>query len=121
MDTMSAKEFRDLNKTGKQNKYRNKIIAAHGKTFDSKKESERYSLLLMLSEKGVIHHLDCQVRYNLIVNGEIICAYVADFTYLQDDQRVVEDVKSEYTRKLPVYRIKKKLMKAIYNIEIKEV
>jgi hypothetical protein len=30
-------------------------------------------------------------------------------------------VKSAFTRKLPVYRIKRKLMKAVYGIEIREV
>jgi len=35
--------------------------------------------------------------------------------------RVVEDVKSEFTRKDPVYRLKYKLMKACHGIDIREV
>ena len=37
--------------------------------------------------------------------------YIADFTYTDGEGRfIVEDVKSEATRKNPVYAIKKKLM-----------
>ncbi len=50
-----------------------------------------------------------------------ICAYLADFTYNRNGKEIVEDVKSEMTRKLPVYKLKKKLMKAILNIEIQEI
>ena len=33
---------------------------------------------------------------------------------------IIEDVKSNITRKLPVYKIKSKILKAIYNITILE-
>jgi hypothetical protein len=50
-----------------------------------------------------------------------VCKYISDFVYLENGQKIVEDVKSEYTRKLPVYRLKKKLVKAVHGIDIKEV
>jgi len=106
----------------KTNKYKNKIVTAHGKIFDSKKEWQRYQFLLMEQEKGNISELKCQPRFNIIVNGQKICAYIADFSYFTSPEVfVVEDVKSEYTKKLPVYRLKKKLMKAVSGLEIQEV
>lgn len=72
---------------------------------------------------GLIGLLELQKVYRLKVEGQRVCKYKADFVYMVMDtgETVVEDVKSEATRKLPVYRLKKKFMKAIYGIEIKEV
>lgn len=54
------------------------------------------------------------------VNGVIVCRYWADFTYLENGVRVVEDVKSKITRMQPVYRLKKKLVAAAFGVEIRE-
>ena len=63
-----------------------------------------------------------QVRYDLVVNNINIGFYKADFvTYKHGKVLEVIDVKSEMTKKLPVYRLKKKLMKAIYGIDIVEI
>jgi hypothetical protein len=72
-------------------------------------------------QDGLIHSLELQVRYNLVVNGHKIGAYIADFRYevVETDAVIVEDVKSPAT-KTPLYRIKKKLVKALYDIEITE-
>jgi len=51
------------------------------------------------------------------VYGQHICDYVADFTYMDHSGFVVEDVKGVRTR---IYSMKKKLLKAVYNIKIKE-
>ncbi|OQA06328.1 MAG: hypothetical protein BWY67_01977 [Bacteroidetes bacterium ADurb.Bin397] len=56
-----------------------------------------------------------------MVKEKKIATYIADFTYMEKGQYVVEDVKSDFTRKNPVYRLKKKLIEAIYNLKIKEV
>ena len=111
----------------KKNKYGAKKTVFNGRKYDSKKEAAHAELLQSLQASGAIHALREQVRYSLIVNGHIICEYVADFVYHEPTgvpnwmREVVVDVKSDYTRKLPVYRLKKKLMHAIHNIEIKEV
>jgi len=47
--------------------------------------------------------------------------YVADFVYQENGQLVVEDVKSTMTRNLPVYRLKKHLMKSVHGLEIREI
>lgn len=47
------------------------------------------------------------------VNGVKICTYFADFAYFEQNARVVEDAKSTAT-KTPVYRLKRKLLLALY-------
>ena len=102
----------------KKTKFNNIVNYYDGKKFDSKKECERYK---ELKHEGV-KDLKCQKKYEIVVNDVKICSYIADFVYTDyKGQTVVEDVKSEHTRKLPVYRLKKKLLKACYGIDIKEV
>lgn len=102
-------------------KFNNKKTVIDGKTFDSKKEATRYTHLKLLQQVGQIEDLKTQVKYDMVVNGVKVCAYYADFEYVEKMQIVVEDVKSEVTRKLPVYRLKKKLMLALHGIDIKEI
>ena len=98
-------------------KYRNQKTAVNGITFDSKKEAARYGELKILERAGKIKELKLQVKYDLAVNGLKICSYKSDFTYFEEGQQITEDVKGMKTR---VYEIKKKLMKAIHGIEIRE-
>ncbi len=106
-------------KTSRTNtKYRNRRTEVDGITFDSKKESERYSELKILERAGAIKNLTLQPRYPIIVNDIKICTYVADFTYqTRLGETLVEDVKGMRTQ---VYIIKRKLMKAIYGIDVLE-
>lgn len=106
----------------KRSKYSNKKTEVDGHTFDSIKEAKRYGELKLMQKAGLIGFLELQVVYELKVNEQKICNYIADFVYVdaKTGEKVVEDVKSEPTRKIAKYRQKKKLMKAIYNIEIKE-
>lgn len=97
--------------------------------FDSKKEHKRYEHLRMLEAGGDIYNLRCQVPFELIptqrIDNKVVeraCKYIADFTYYRKNgEFVVEDVKSEYTRKLPDYIIKRKLMLWIWKIKVHEV
>jgi hypothetical protein len=101
----------------KKTKFNNIVNYYDGKKFDSKKECERYKEL----KHERVKDLKCQVSYKIVVNDVKICNYIADFVYTDHKgQTVVEDVKSPMTRKLPVYRLKKKLMLAVHGIEIKE-
>lgn len=97
-----------------------KTVSADGITFDSKKEALRYGQLKLLQRAGQISGLELQKVYRLEVNDTLICRYIADFAYKEGGKEIVEDVKSAFTRKLPVYSIKRKLMDAIYGIEIRE-
>jgi hypothetical protein len=53
--------------------------------------------------------------------ADIAQLYHAIAPKLQDATEPKPDVKSDVTRKHPVYRIKKKLMKAVHGIDIREV
>jgi hypothetical protein len=107
----------------KKSKHRNVKTELDGITYDSAKEANRAAELALCVLGKKIADLSLQASFKLVVNEQSICFYVADFVYrdLMTGKMVVEDVKSEHTRKLPVYRIKKKLMKACFGIEIVEV
>jgi len=103
-------------------KYKNIKTVINGISFDSKKEAAYYGILKLKQKAKLIDSFQMQVRYDLIVNGIKICFYKADFvTYKDGVVLEVIDVKSEMTKKLPVYRLKKKLLKAIYGIDIVEI
>ena len=107
---------------GQNNKYKNHIVEVDGIKFHSAKEAAYYGELKIRKMTGDILSFERQIRYKLEVNGVLICTYISDFeVVLSTGIREVIDVKSFFTRRLPEYRKKKKLMKAIYNIEIKEV
>lgn len=105
-------------------KYRN--IKSNG--FDSRKEEKQFYGLQIMEQLGKIKQLQRQIKIEIIPSfrfgGHTYRGiyYVADFTYYDEDGNyVVEDVKSEFTRKLPVYRMKKKLLMYLKGIEIREV
>ena len=100
-------------------KYHNTKTTVDGIVFDSAKEAKRYYFLKMRQLAGEIYGLERQVSYDLIVNGMLICRYVCDARYIENQQVVVEDVKGG-NMKTPVYRLKKKLMQALYQITILE-
>jgi len=117
---MTAAEYRKRMGKSNSTKHLNIKTEVDGVTFDSRKESKRWFELSQLQKRGEISELQRQTTWEFTVNNKPICKYIADFEYIKNGQRIVEDTKSEHTRKLPVYRIKKKLMAACYNIEIKE-
>lgn len=92
-----------------------------GITFDSKHERDRYVELTLLEKAKVIQDLKTQVSFPLIPKSKYgrEIKYVADFTYYENGELVVEDTKSPIT-KTPVYRLKKRLMAEKYDIVIKE-
>jgi len=98
-------------------KYRAQPTTIDGQRFASKGEAERYLVLRNLATHGQIDDLRLQVAYPLKVNGQLICTYVADFVYTEHDRQIVEDYKGV---RLPIYKLKAKLMKAIYGIIIHE-
>jgi len=103
-------------------KFRAKKTVTDGITFDSQKEAIRYLQLKEDLNKGKITELRLQVKFDCIVNDAKICYYLADFVYVDSKGKtIVEDVKSDYTAKNPVYRLKKKLVEALYDVFITEV
>jgi len=99
-------------------KYLNKKCEYQGKKFDSIKEMRYFIYLKQLEEKGTIKDLKLQVKFPVVVNKKRVCSYIADFTYYDEFGYHVVDVKSPITSKNPVFRLKKKLVEALYNFEI---
>jgi hypothetical protein len=91
----------------------------HGR-FDSKREHQRFHLLRMREKAGEIRNLERSPRFDMIVNGIKCGFYKADFAYFENNKRIIEDVKSEPTR-TPVYRLKKRIVEALYGVQIVEV
>lgn len=125
----------------KQNKYFNKKITVNGETFDSEKEYKRFHELSLLEKAGAITDLQRQVKFVLIPTQyetferygkrgrrlkdgkkllEKECAYYADFVYVENGEKIVEDTKSKAT-KIETYKIKKKLMLYVHGIIVREV
>lgn len=125
-----------------RNKYGNHKVVRDGISFDSRKEARFYLFLKESENLGTISNLRLQVPYELVpavYEDEVIhrksgdkivkkciqrpVRYVADFVYNDTDtgKEEVVDVKSEITRKNPVYILKKKMMRAFLGIEISEV
>lgn len=107
----------------KRSKYGNKKTEYGGFMFDSKKEAKYAQELDLLKSardpRDKVHTWERQIPFEICVNGVKICKYIADFrvNYCDGREEYI-DVKGVRT---DVYKIKKKLVEALYNIEIKEV
>jgi uncharacterized protein DUF1064 len=88
--------------------------------FASKREATRYRELRLLEQAGEIAMLKCHPRFELLVNGQDCGDYVGDFWYFdrRSGRAITEDTKGVAT---PVYRLKRKLVKAIHGVDIVEV
>jgi hypothetical protein len=108
----------------KRSKYRAIRTEVNGFVFASKREAARYRELLVLGAEGKLRDLELQPRFPIVLNGRTIATYIADFRYqtvpwdYEPVENVVEDVKG---MKTPVYNLKKKLVEAQYNIQIREI
>lgn len=113
------------NYRSKGSKYHNRKVTRDGITFDSVKEYKRFCELSQLEKAGAITDLQRQVKFRLIdsqrQDGKVVerpCNYIADFVYMKDGEKVVEDTKGVRTAD---YIIKRKLMLWVHGIRIKEV
>lgn len=113
-------------KKGGGNKFHAKKTEYNGHVFDSKHEAKvAEDIDFMMLDKGdsnpivdVVYH---PPRYDMIVNGIKITHYTADFKVTRKDGSVeIWDAKSPPTRKKSDYVMRKKLLKALYDIDIVE-
>ena len=124
-DRMNSQQFRDyLQKKNNAEHSKFKAIptsTADGQSFRSILEANFYKRMWVLQQAGEVILIEREVRYELIVNGLFIAAYLMDFRITNADgtMRYI-DCKSTAT-KTPLYLMKKQLMKALYDIEIEEV
>ena len=137
MTSMSIDQYRreilkqgDKAKVAKRNKFNAQKVELDGMTFDSKKEHKRYIELKAMQQRGELfgleHHTKFELAPKMKLKGEKrakpALRYFADFTYyIISGEYIVEDVKSEATRKKDSYRNKKHLMKTVLNIDVREV
>lgn len=113
----------------RKTKYGNRKVELDGFTFDSVHESNRYAELKLMLLAGEIEDLKLQYPFELQPsftdcegNKVLPITYKADFVYTdkKTGKMVVEDAKSEATKKDKVYRLKKKMM-AYKGVIIREV
>ena len=99
-------------------KYRAIPTTIDGIRFASKREAYYYSQLKLMQRAGEVIYFRPQPKFKIDIEGFHICNYFADFEVMLKSG-IVEfwDVKGVLT---PVYKLKKKLVKAIYNIDIVE-
>jgi hypothetical protein len=115
-------------KPWKRNKFNAQRTTIDGIHFHSKKEGLRWLLLRQRERGGEIRNLQRQVPFQLVVNGFLICTYIADFTYDERDpkrdvliasgvwQPIVDDAKGVET---PEFKLKAKLFEAIFGRKIR--
>ena len=127
------------------NKLRNTKVTVNGETYDSKREYDRWCELRILERAGFITDLKRQVEYELIPkqvevyerygkNGkrlkdgeriiELPVKYIADFEYIQNGKKVVEDVKGYRDPNSATYAkfvLKRKMMLYLKGIRVIEV
>lgn len=115
---VSRKEGAVLLSKAKRPKYGNVKTIVDGKTFDSKREADRYILLKAREAAGEISHLELQPSFKLYGrNGPILikskrypngrhATYRADFAYFCPvrEKRVIEDSKGVRTKEFIIKR-----------------
>jgi hypothetical protein len=118
---MTVQTSPDCARSAKPSKYRNRKATRGTEHFDSEREAKRWDELKLLAAAGEIGGLCRQVRFVVIPpNGEDRgTIYVADFLYVErSGQCVIEDAKGFATNE---FKLKKKLMRQQYQIEVREV
>ncbi len=115
-------------------KYRNKSVNEGGMSFDSQRERMRYRELWLMECGGLIRDLKHHPAYLIEINGQPICGVEPDYEYVdvKTGKKVVEDVKPNFItaeakrryHQSPAYkmfRLKKKLMAAVFGIDVIEI
>ena len=123
---MTKKQFNDIldaKKDKKSNKFGAIKTEYKGRIYDSKKEAKRAFELDAMIRAGEVTKVEYQPKYELVVNGTKVSNYFGDFRVYYPDGRVeVEDVKGlKRGASYQIFRLKKKLVKAIFGIDIIEI
>jgi hypothetical protein len=105
---------------GKQAQKSSKYGAVREGKYASKHEAAVARKLWVLADREAITDLKEQVKFTLVPgDGKLRpIIYIADFTWLEDGSAVVADAKGFKT---PVYRLKKRIMKLLLGIDIREL
>lgn len=107
-------------------KYLNKPTRIDGYYFPSKKESRRYLELYTLQRSGEIKDLKIHPKFEIDIGKFHITTYIADFSYWVGKyphlKQIIEDVKGQKSgTPYELFKLKKKLMSAINDLEVTEI
>lgn len=123
MEAWSLEKFKKYNsKNKKDNKFGAKKKVYKGITFDSIKEADYAAKIDLRIIAGEITRVEYQVPYPCVVNGKLITTYKLDFkVYYPDGSIEYIDTKNPHKKGAAYYAfsIRKKLVEALYGIEIK--
>jgi hypothetical protein len=106
------------------NKYRNTKKKVDGINFDSEKEANYYAKLKLLERANEIVKFERQVKMPIEINDIHIAYYILDFKvyYPNGDIKYIDikaqDKKTKKWITTDVFKLKKKLIEAIYKIKI---
>ena len=103
-----------------RSKFHNTRVTIDGIRFDSLGEASHYVVLLDRLRRHEISNLVCHPSYELKIGTLRIGKYSGDFGYDCDGVHYVEDYKVSAT-KTEAYGLRKKLMKALHDIDVIEV
>lgn len=124
MDTISLEDAmkRTFAETERRSKYGNVHTEYNGRIYHSAKEAEYAKMLDTLrratDDKDRVIRVETQVPFRIRVKGKPICKYLLDFKVTYADGRVeYVDVKGVRT---DVYKLKKKLVEALFPVTIIE-
>lgn len=109
-----------------KNKYNAKRTEYNGVMYDSKKEAgfaKKLDLLMYAKDpKHKVYRVDRQVPFQITVNHQKIAKYILDFKVTYEDRVEYIDVKGMKSgAAYQMFKLKKKLVEALYDIEIIEV
>ena len=114
-------------KATRKSKYKNRITEVDGHKFHSAKEANYYRTYKALEKRGVIRDLELQPRFDIVINGQKVGFYKADFAYRDKRQegrhigwscKRIIDVKGIDTA---LSRFKRKCVEALYGIKVEIV
>lgn len=115
----ASEQIGQLTKAQKPNKYGAvPQVDEDGTRHASTKQQRRWHELKLLERTGEIQFLSREVTVRLEVNGVHVCDYRADHHYKENGIWIYEDVKGLLTKE---YKIKKKLFRACFGFDIREV
>lgn len=112
-----------LRRINGMSKYKAQPTVIDGIRFASKKEGKRYTELKLMERGNLITDLKLQQAIKCMVNGELVCKYVSDFSYYDKGKSTIiwEDVKGyKGGQAYQIFLLKKKLVRACTGIEITE-
>lgn len=120
---LTREEGRQLlsQKKKRGNKFNAERVLYDGHMFDSKAERNHYIELKLREKAGEVIDIELQREFDLMVNGVLVARYRADMVFYDRIlcRRRVVDVKGAPIT--PAFRLKQKLMKACFGIDVEVI